>query len=179
MLYLTGLPEGFARRLQAVRFALDYITPGSKHSPSDADAIIRAFEKSGAAELGSVEDMTDEELTKLRDKLEELGCETSTEKPTGYQVPLMVLTVNNANFEREVTNAIDFSDQASDVATWMLAQKEGNPLQAAAVLVGLFRLTRDDLYSEAIDNLSHVFPWLPAMLKTQGLWPETEWEHHA
>lgn len=148
-LFLTKVSgERKARALLAIRSILHELGNGPA-SPAAAEAVYQRVAVGQPAMLGLLENITPERLDVFRAPLTTAYCETEI---GDYEV--------ETDEEEPEPEEDEFVLSTSrDIAILILGHCGGQPVQACGVLAGLYRLTEDAAFADAIEVIANIFPW--------------------
>lgn len=147
-LFLTEVSnERKGRVLLAIRGAFHELGNGPAGATL-AQEIYKRVADGERAMLGLLENTSDERVDVLRAMLTAAGCETEIGE---YEVE---------TDEEEPEPEDDYVLSTSrDIAILILGHCGGQPVQACGVLAGLYRLTEDAAFADAIEVIANIFPW--------------------
>lgn len=144
-LFLTKVdPERHGRALLAIRSALHELGNGPA-THSAATQIYDRVKDGESAMLGLLANTTAEKTDVLTAMLTSAGCEAS---------------VGNYELDEEDDEEEFEYSTSRDVAILILGHCGGQPVPACAVLAGLYRITQESAYADAIEVIANIFPWM-------------------
>ncbi len=151
--WLVGVNGPEWRALKVIRDTMRVCAPST--SAADASRVLDKLKKEGAALLG---DSATDGLQDMINKLHSadfnwfVGSDPFTNGLAKAPAPL-------AAVERTDTQEV------CDATVLFLVQAAGDPLNAAALAAGMFRVTGDDLYVKMVDYLAYMFPFLKGRME--------------
>jgi hypothetical protein len=174
LLFITKIPEqNHVTTLKQIREILCMTTAAA--TMQDAQQVFQTFKEHKFSFVGLFEDSA--ALNAARDQLEDWRYETKVnleiEKKQEIAVAKRFAVREVPDPEPEPSKPA-IGGGAQEVALVLMANCDGNPLQAAALAIALARVAGNaDMYEAVVMVLRNAFPWLTEMMRHQEMLVES------